>query len=71
MNKKVSKKKVSKKKQTGTVISNCSFESNINWDKDAVKAICQIAKGLTENARSLGKVADIIRSQNITLGPRL
>lgn len=49
-----------------TIIEGCTFVG-AQYDAKAVQAIERIAQGLVENATSLGKLADVLRSSNVDI----
>lgn len=53
-----------------TSVSNCSF-IGIQWDKATVETVRVVAEALATNAKALASLADLFKSQNVTLGPML
>lgn len=49
-----------------TRISDSTF-TGVHWDSTAVSAIQTVADGLLENAKALGELATVFRSQNIQI----
>lgn len=45
-------------------VENCSF-TGVQFDAKAVDAIQTIAEGLLENAKSLGKLSEVLRAGNV------
>jgi len=45
-------------------ISNCTF-TGVKYDAKAVNAIEMIAEGLIENAKGLGKLAEVLKASNV------
>jgi hypothetical protein len=61
----MTKTKGAKMKKQAT-ISNCQF-TGVHYDAKAVEAINTIATGLVENAKALGKLAEVLKASNITI----
>jgi len=53
-------------KAAGTTVQGCHFVG-VEFDREAVSAIQTIAKGLEENAISLGKLAEVFAASNINV----
>ena len=49
-----------------TQIQDCQFYG-VKWDATAVQAIQTIAEGLVENAKGLGALAAVLKSQNVQI----
>lgn len=47
-------------------IQNCSFYG-VKWDAKATDVIQTIADGLVENAKALGSLASVLKSQNVEI----
>jgi hypothetical protein len=45
-------------------VTGCSF-TGVHYDKEMVEAITSIAAGLTENAKSLGLLANALKAPNV------
>lgn len=48
----------------GNTIANCMLVG-VQYDATAVVAISTIADGLVENAKALGKLAEVLRASNV------
>lgn len=64
-----------KQQKATTEISNCNF-TGIHWDAKAVDSITQIASAcggnaiaLQRNAETLAKLAEVLKSSNVSMGP--
>lgn len=53
-------------KASSKTISDCNFVG-VQFDAQAVSAINTIAIGLVENAKGLGKLAEVLRASNVTI----
>lgn len=61
-----------KKELSGTNITSCNFEgSKIIFDENIMGAISDIAEGCIENAKTLGKLAEVLKASNINVEPLL
>lgn len=49
-----------------TSVSNSTF-TGVHYDAKAVNAIEVIAEGLVENAKALGKLAEVLKSSNVEI----
>ena len=54
------------KSSKGSHIESCNFVG-VQYDAKAVEAIDTIAKGLVENAKALGKLAEVLNSSNVEI----
>ena len=57
-------KKAIDESSTGNVITDCDFNA-VKFDEKAVDAISTIADGLVENAKALGKLAEVLKASNV------
>lgn len=55
-----------KKPAPPTVVKDSQFYG-VHWDAKAVDAIHTIADGLVHNAKALGTLAEVLKSQNINI----
>ena len=63
---KKTKKKTTKKPTVGTAIKDVTC-IGVQWDATAVGAVQTIADGLVENARALGKLAEVLKSSHVKI----
>jgi len=49
-----------------TEISHCNF-TGVQFDAAAVNAVQTIATGLIENAKGLGKLAEVLKASNVNI----
>jgi arginine/lysine/ornithine decarboxylase len=53
-------------KPVSNTIQNCTFVG-VQYDAKAVEAIRTVAEGLVENAKALGKLAEVLKASNVTV----
>ncbi len=54
------------KAPAGNSATGCSFVG-VQYDAKAVDSIKTIADGLVENAKALGKLAEVLKASNVTI----